>query len=130
MGIKLVHPNVKKKELQGRDFLTLADYTQEEIYYLLDMADDLKRKKNNGYVYEPLKGKTLGMIFEKSSTRTRISFEAGIYQLGGAGLFLNASDLQLGRGEEVADTAKVLSGYLDAIMIRTYSQEMVEELAE
>src|SRR5699024_10416663 len=81
-------------------------------------------------VYEPLKGKTLGMIFEKSSTRTRISFEAGIYQLGGTGLFLNANDLQLGRGEEVSDTAKIVSGYLDGVMIRTYSQEMVTELAE
>jgi ornithine carbamoyltransferase len=130
MGIKLEYPKVKQKMLKGRDFLTLADYTQEEIYYLLDTADDIKRKKKNGYVYEPLKGKTLGMIFEKSSTRTRISFEAGIYQLGGTGLFLNASDLQLGRGEEVADTAKILSGYLDGVMIRTYSQEMVTELAE
>lgn len=130
MGVKLEYPNVKNKALNGRDFLTLADYTQQEIYYLLDMADDLKRKKQNGYVYEPLKGKTLGMIFEKSSTRTRISFEAGIYQLGGTGLFLNSNDLQLGRGEEVADTAKVLSGYLDGIMIRTFSQEMVTELAE
>ncbi len=130
MGVKLESLNVNKKPLKGRDFLTLADYTQEEIYYLLYLADDLKRKKQNGYVYEPLKGKTLGMIFEKSSTRTRISFEAGIYQLGGTGLFLNANDLQLGRGEEVSDTAKILSGYLDGVMIRTYSQEMVTELAE
>ncbi|GAB3797564.1 ornithine carbamoyltransferase [Virgibacillus kimchii] len=130
MGVKLEYPNVNKESLKGRDFLTLADYTQEEIQYLLDLADDVKRKKQNGYVYEPLKGKTLGMIFEKSSTRTRISFEAGIYQLGGSGLFLNANDLQLGRGEEVSDTAKILSGYLDGVMIRTYSQEMVAELAE
>ncbi|MFA1820959.1 ornithine carbamoyltransferase [Virgibacillus oceani] len=130
MGIKLAQPNMKKIDLNGRDFLTLADYTQDEIYYLLSMADDIKRKKKNGYVYEPLKGKTLGMIFEKSSTRTRISFEAGIYQLGGTGLFLSTNDLQLGRGEEVADTAKILSGYLDGVMIRTYSQEMVTELAE
>jgi ornithine carbamoyltransferase len=130
MGIKLAHPKTKKMDLNGRDFLTLADYTQAEIYYLLEVADDIKRKKKNGYVYEPLKGKTLGMIFEKSSTRTRISFEAGIYQLGGTGLFLNTNDLQLGRGEEVSDTAKILSGYLDGVMIRTYSQEMVSELAE
>jgi ornithine carbamoyltransferase len=130
MGIKLAQPKSKKVNFNGRDFLTLADYTQDEINYLLDLADDIKRKKKNGYVYEPLKGKTLGMIFEKSSTRTRVSFEAGIYQLGGTGLFLNTNDLQLGRGEEVADTAKILSGYLDGVMIRTYSQGLVEELAE
>lgn len=118
------------KEFKGRDFLTLADYTKDEINYLLDLADYLKDKKKKGVAVEPLKGKILGMIFEKSSTRTRVSFEAGIYQLGGMGIFLSSKDIQLGRGETIADTAQVLSGYLDGIMIRTFSQESVEELAK
>lgn len=118
------------KELKGRDFLTFADYTKDEVNYLLDLADYLKDKKKKGIAVEPLKGKTLGMIFEKSSTRTRVSFEAGIYQLGGMGIFLSSKDIQLGRGETIADTAQVLSGYLDGIMIRTFSQESVEELAK
>src|SRR5690625_385376 len=113
-----------------KDFLTLLDYSTEEITGLLQLAKELKAKQKAGKTYKPLEGKVLGMIFEKSSTRTRVSFEAGIYQLGGTGLFLNTNDLQLGRGEEVADTAKILSGYLDGVMIRTYSQGMVEELAE
>ena len=121
--------NFNKQELFGRDFLTLADYTQDEIQYLLDLADYLKNNKKNGIIFEPLKGKTLGMIFEKSSTRTRVSFEAGIYQLGGMGIFLNSKDIQIGRGETIADTARVLSGYLDGIMIRTFSHSDVEELA-
>ncbi|MBM7571142.1 ornithine carbamoyltransferase [Aquibacillus albus] len=119
-----------KGQLNGKDFLTLADYTTEEIEYLLDLANYLKEQRKKGIVYEPLKGKTLGMIFEKSSTRTRVSFEVGIYQLGGTGLFLSSKDIQIGRGEPIADTAKVLSGYLDGIMIRTFSQDDVEELAE
>ncbi|WP_408004857.1 ornithine carbamoyltransferase [Radiobacillus kanasensis] len=117
-------------KLNGRDFLTLADYTREELDYLLELALHLKKQRKLGREEQPLKGKTLGMIFEKSSTRTRVSFEAGIYQLGGSGLFLSSKDLQIGRGEPVADTAKVLSGYLDGIMIRTYSQELVQQLAE
>ncbi|RKQ33273.1 ornithine carbamoyltransferase [Oceanobacillus halophilus] len=118
------------QKLQGRDFLALADYKKEEIDYLLNLAGYLKKQKMDGISYEPLKGKTLGMIFEKSSTRTRVSFEAGIYQLGGMGIFLSSKDIQIGRGETIADTAQVLSGYLDGIMIRTFSQETVEELAK
>lgn len=118
-----------KQELKGRDFLTLAHYTTDEIHYLLELADYIKKQKQEGISFEPLKGKTLGMIFEKSSTRTRVSFEAGIYQLGGMGIFLNSKDIQIGRGETIADTAQVLSGYLDGIMIRTFSQAVVEELA-
>ncbi|WP_249871462.1 ornithine carbamoyltransferase [Oceanobacillus saliphilus] len=122
--------NFQQQELKGRDFLTLADYTQDEISQLLDLADYIKKQKQEGIAFEPLKGKTLGMIFEKSSTRTRVSFEAGIYQLGGSGIFLSSKDIQIGRGETIADTARVLSGYLDGIMIRTFSQKTVEELAE
>ncbi|MFC4024841.1 ornithine carbamoyltransferase [Oceanobacillus longus] len=121
--------NFQQQELKGRDFLTLADYSQNEINYLLDLADYIKKQKQEGVAFEPLKGKTLGMIFEKSSTRTRVSFEAGIYQLGGLGIFLSSKDIQIGRGEPISDTAQVLSGYLDGIMIRTFSQDTVEELA-
>jgi ornithine carbamoyltransferase len=117
-------------KLHGRDFLTLADYTKDEINYLLDLADYLKGQRKKGITFEPLKGKTLGMVFEKSSTRTRVSFEAGIYQLGGMGIFLSSKDIQIGRGETIADTAQVLSGYLDGIMIRTFSQASVKELAK
>ncbi|WP_066188964.1 MULTISPECIES: ornithine carbamoyltransferase [Gracilibacillus] len=110
--------------------LTLADYSKAEIAYLLELAAQIKKKHKNGIPYQPLNGKTLGMIFEKSSTRTRVSFETGIYQLGGMGLFLSSNDIQLGRGETISDTAKILSGYLDGIMIRTFSQQDVEDLAE
>lgn len=119
-----------KEQLKGKDLLTLADFSKEEITYLLELADQIKQKRKNKEVYEPLKGKILGMIFEKSSTRTRVSFEAGMYQLGGTALFLSSNDLQLGRGEPISDTAKILSGYLDGIMIRTFSQQDVVELAE
>lgn len=119
-----------KEQLKGKDLLTLADFSKEEITYLLELADQFKQKRKNQEVYEPLKGKILGMIFEKSSTRTRVSFEAGMYQLGGTALFLSSNDLQLGRGEPISDTAKILSGYLDGIMIRTFSQQDVVELAE
>jgi ornithine carbamoyltransferase len=115
--------------LKGRDFLSLKDYTQEEIVYLLDFADFLKAKVKTNQPYEVLKGKTLGLIFEKSSTRTRVSFEVGMVQLGGYPLFLSANDLQMGRGEPIKDTARVLSRYLDAVMIRTYNHSDVEELA-
>ncbi|WP_435167077.1 ornithine carbamoyltransferase [Paenibacillus glycanilyticus] len=115
--------------LKGRDFLMLLDYTPEEIRYLIDLAIDLKKKQKAGEIYQPLKGKTLGMIFEKSSTRTRVSFEVGIYQLGGQGLFLSGNDLQIGRGEPILDTAQVLSRYLDGIMIRTFAHRNVVELA-
>lgn len=115
--------------LKGRDFLGLVDYTPEEIRYLLDLAIDLKKKQKSGQPFQPLKGKTLGMIFEKSSTRTRVSFEVGMYQLGGHALFLSKNDLQLGRGETIWDTAQTMSRYLDGIMIRTYAHRTVIDLA-
>ncbi|MDD3478379.1 MAG: ornithine carbamoyltransferase, partial [Candidatus Izemoplasmatales bacterium] len=113
-----------------KDLLKLLDFTGDEIIEILDLADKLKKEHKSGIEHKLLAGKTLGMIFEKSSTRTRVSFEVGIYQLGGTGLFLSSNDLQIGRGESVADTARVLSRYLDGIMIRTFEQDMVEELAE
>ncbi|WP_405098984.1 ornithine carbamoyltransferase [Oceanobacillus sp. FSL H7-0719] len=122
--------NTHNEELYGQDFLTLADYSPEQINDLLDLAFYIKAQKKKGIPFEPLKGKVLGMIFEKSSTRTRVSFEAGTIQLGGQALFLSSKDMQLGRGETIADTARVLSGYLDGIMIRTYSHHDVEELAK
>ncbi len=115
--------------LKGRDFLTLADYTPEEIKYLIDLGIDLKRKLKAGETYHPLKGKSLGMIFEKSSTRTRVSFEVGMFQLGGQALFLSKNDIQLGRGETIWDTAKTMSRYLDGIMIRTFAHRNVIDLA-
>jgi ornithine carbamoyltransferase len=118
------------KSFQGRDFLSLYDYTPEEIHYLIDLAIDLKYKQKKGIPHPYLAGKTLGMIFQKSSTRTRVSFEVGMYQLGGMALFLSSNDLQIGRGEPVKDTARVLSRYLDGIMIRTFSHNEVLELAE
>ncbi|MBR3438908.1 MAG: ornithine carbamoyltransferase [Clostridia bacterium] len=110
--------------------LKLADLSSEEITQLLNLADQLKYEKKNGIEHHYLKGKTLGMIFQKSSTRTRVSFEVGMYDLGGSALFLSSNDLQIGRGEPVEDTARVMSRYLDGIMIRTYSQEEVETLAK
>lgn len=120
----------EKVNLKGRDFLCLADFTAEELTYLLDLAAELKTMQKEGISYQPLKGKTLGMIFEKASTRTRISFEVGIYQLGGQGMFFSSRDLQIGRGEPISDTAQVISRYLDGIMIRTFEHEKVEELAK
>jgi ornithine carbamoyltransferase len=119
-----------KAGLKGRDFLSLYDFTQEEINYLLDLAGSLKERQQRGEEHRLLQGKTLGMIFQKSSTRTRVSFEVGIYQLGGQGLFLSSNDLQIGRGEPICDTARTLSRYLDGIMIRTFSHQEVEELAQ
>lgn len=116
-------------QLKGRDFLGLVDCTPEEIQYLIDYGIELKKKQKAGEVFQPLKGKTLGMIFEKSSTRTRVSFEVGMFQLGGHALFLSKNDIQLGRGESVWDTSKTLSRYLDGIMIRTYEHKKVVELA-
>jgi ornithine carbamoyltransferase len=115
--------------LKGRDFIALIDYTPEELQYLLDLGIELKRKLKAGETCQPLKGKTLGMIFEKSSTRTRVSFEVGMYQLGGHPLFLSGNDMQLGRGESIWDTAQVLSRYLDGIMIRTFAHKKIIELA-
>jgi ornithine carbamoyltransferase len=117
------------QSLKGRDFLALADYTREEIMFLIEFAIAIKNQQKSGETFQPLKGKTLGMIFEKSSTRTRVSFEVGMYQLGGHALFLSRNDLQLGRGETIDDTARTMSRYLDAIMIRTYGHRNVVELA-
>lgn len=110
--------------------LKLLDLDKEEIIDILNLADQLKYENKNGIEHKLLKGKTLGMIFQKSSTRTRVSFETGMYQLGGQALFLSNRDLQIGRGEPVQDTARVLSRYLDGIMIRTFEQKEVEDLAE
>ncbi|MBP3038833.1 ornithine carbamoyltransferase [Bacillaceae bacterium Marseille-Q3522] len=118
------------ESLKGKDFLTLADWSQATILDLLAKAAKGKAAHLAGEVYTPLKGKILGMIFEKSSTRTRVSFEAGMLQLGGHALYLNKNDLQLGRGETVADTAQILSQYVDAIMIRTFEHAKIEELAK
>jgi ornithine carbamoyltransferase len=115
--------------LKGRSFTRVADWNTAELLEVLDLADELKRLQKAREEHHVLPGRTLGMIFQKPSTRTRVSFEVGIYQLGGMGLYLSAGDLQLGRGETVKDTAVVLSRYLDAIMIRTFKQSDVEELA-
>lgn len=116
--------------LKGKDLLTLLDYTHEEVSYLLHKADAMKKDMAAGKMPKLLAGKTLGMIFEKHSTRTRISFEVGMIQLGGHAIFMNARDLQIGRGESVYDTGHVLSEYLDGVMIRANSHEMVKELAQ
>jgi ornithine carbamoyltransferase len=116
--------------LKGRSFTRILDWSADDLTEVLDLADELKRLRQAGEEHRLLPGRTLGMIFQKPSTRTRVSFEVGIYQLGGIGLYLSASDLQLGRGETIRDTAHVLSRYLDAIMIRTYAQADVEELAQ
>ena len=113
-----------------KHLLKLLDLTQEEIVSILSLAKELKAKQKQGVPHRLLEGKTLGMIFQKSSTRTRVSFETGMYQLGGYALFLSSHDLQIGRGEPVEDTARVLSRYLDGIMIRTFEQEEVEKLAQ
>jgi ornithine carbamoyltransferase len=121
---------IATEQLKGRDFLCLSDYTKEEILYLLDLAAKLKQEQKQGIPHPHLAGKTLGMIFDKASTRTRVSFEVGMYQLGGMAMFMSGRDLQIGRGEPIPDTAKVLSRYIDGIMIRTYSDAMVKELAD
>ncbi len=112
-----------------KDLLTIFNLTSGDIETLLRRAASLKKMLKQGKIHPYLKGKSLGMIFEKSSTRTRVSFEVGMYQFGGQALFLSSADLQIGRGESIADTARTLSRYLDAIMIRTFSQASVEELA-
>ncbi|MBP2256755.1 ornithine carbamoyltransferase [Virgibacillus alimentarius] len=119
-----------KTTLEGQHFLTLQDFTKEEILFLLDYALELKEKQRSKGANHLLEGKTLGMIFEKSSTRTRVSFETGMFQLGGHALFLSKNDIHLGKGETIADTAKVLSRYVDGIMIRTFEHALIEELAE
>lgn len=110
--------------------LTLGDYSGEELNELLNMADQLKYEQKHGIEHHHLAGKTLGMIFQKHSTRTRVSFESGMYQLGGMAMFLSGKDLQLERGETMQDTARALSGYLDGMMLRTERHEDVETLAE
>jgi ornithine carbamoyltransferase len=112
-----------------KHLLKMMDLTAEDITDILNLADQLKYEQAHGIAHPHLKGKTLGMIFQKSSTRTRVSFEAGMFQLGGHPLFLSVNDLQIGRGEPVEDTARVLSRYLDGIMIRTFAQKEVEDLA-
>src|SRR5574344_237746 len=113
-----------------KHLLKLEDWSSQEIIDCLNLADQLKYEQKHGIEHKVLKGKTLGMIFEKSSTRTRVSFEVGMTQLGGYPLFLSSNDLQIGRGEPVQDTARVLSRFLDGIMIRTFKQSEVEALAE
>ena len=116
--------------LKGKDMISIHDLSVDEVQEILALAAELKAKQKAGIEHPLLKGKTLGMIFEKSSTRTRVSFEVGMYQLGGQALFLSSRDLQLGRGEPIRDTARVLSRYLDGIMIRTYGHDRVLELAK
>ena len=113
-----------------RHFLTLQDLSSDEFRQLLDRAIELKKWQKEGRIFEPLKNKVLGMIFEKSSTRTRVSFEAGMIQFGGNAIFLSPQHSQVGRGEEIADTARVLSGMIDGIMVRTFAHENVEHFAE
>lgn len=113
-----------------KHLLKLADLASEEIYGILNLADQLKYERKNNIGHPYLKGKKLGMIFQKSSTRTRVSFEVGMYELGGNALFLSDRDLQIGRGEPIKDTIRVLSRYLDGIMIRTFAQQDVEDLAK
>lgn len=115
--------------LQGRDFLTIAEFTEEELKAFLQTAVALKTMQKQGVPHHFLQGQTLGMIFEKASTRTRVAFEVGMYHLGGSALYLSSKDIQIGRGETIADTAKVLSRMVDGIMIRTFGHEIVEELA-
>ncbi len=112
-----------------RHFLTLRDFTKDELQEMIDLAFKIKQQTKSGEFVPYLKNKTLAMIFEKSSTRTRVSFETGIYQLGGQGLFLSSRDIQLGRGEPMRDTARVISRMVDMVMIRTFSQESLEEFA-
>lgn len=119
-----------QKPFSQKHMLYLQEYTSDEICQILSLALDLKQKQKQGLPHPYLQGKTLGLIFAKSSTRTRVSFEIGIRQLGGYGIFLNSADIQLGRGETIEDTAKVLSRYVDGIMIRTFKQSDVDALAE
>ncbi|UWG97998.1 ornithine carbamoyltransferase [Dehalobacter sp. DCM] len=121
---------LKKELFKGRDFITLNAFTAEEIAHMIDVAIALKQDRKNGIPHPVLQGKVLAMIFTKSSTRTRVAFEAGIYQLGGSGMFLSGRDIQLGRGEPIADTARVLSRMVDGIMIRTFSHQEVLDLAQ
>ena len=115
---------------EPRHFLTLMDFSPEELTQLIARAIQMKEQWKNGEIYEPLKNKTLAMIFEKSSTRTRVSFEAGMNQLGGHGMFLSSRDTQLGRGEPIEDSARVISSMVDVVMIRTFGHDVVENFAQ
>lgn len=117
-------------EIKGKDFITMADFEPNDIFFLLDQALEMKSLQKKGIPHPYLSGKVLGMIFEKSSTRTRVSFEVGMMQLGGQAIFLSSNDIQLGRGETVEDTAKVLSRYVDGLMIRTFAHESIEQFAQ
>src|SRR5690625_4965748 len=130
MSHPMVVYNDMKTNLQNKDFLRIGDFTKEELMDLIHLAVKLKNKQKMGEPHRYLEGKTLAMIFEKSSTRTRVSFETGMYQLGGMAQFSSSADMQLGNGETIADTAQVLSRYVDVIMIRTFGHEIVEEMAE
>ncbi|MDA8228832.1 MAG: ornithine carbamoyltransferase [Desulfitobacterium hafniense] len=121
---------LNKAKFQGRDFICLHDFSKEEIANMIEVAHQLKLETKKGIPHPLLKGKTLAMIFTKSSTRTRVAFEVGIYQLGGYGLFLSDRDIQIGRGETIEDTARVLSRMVDGIMIRTFSHQQVTDLAK
>lgn len=115
--------------LNGKSFVSLNDFSEDEFFQIFDLSESLKNKQKNGTTHRLLEGKTLGMIFSKPSTRTRISFEVGIYQLGGIGMFFNQNDLQLKKSENISDTAKVLSRFLSGIMIRTFEHQDVIDLA-
>ncbi len=119
-----------KTPLYGKDYVSLADYSAGEFKFLLDMAVELKDKQKKGIPHTLLQGKTLAMIFQKASTRTRVSFEVAMYHLGGLGMFLSANDLQIGRGEPIQDTARVLASYSEGILIRTFSHQEVLDLAK
>ena len=123
-------PDIAKGRITMKHLLKLLDWTSEDINEVLNLADQLKYEQKHGIAKKYLEGKTLGMIFEKASTRTRVSFEVGMFQLGGSALFLSSNNTQIGRGEPVEDTARVLSRYLDGIMIRTFEQSEVESLAQ
>ncbi|PIW70109.1 MAG: ornithine carbamoyltransferase [Ignavibacteriales bacterium CG12_big_fil_rev_8_21_14_0_65_30_8] len=116
--------------MKGKSLISINDLTLDEINGIFDLCKDLKEKQKKGISHKLLEGKTLGMIFSKPSTRTRVSFEVGIYQLGGTGLYFNQNDLQLKKSENISDTAKVLSRYLNGIMIRTFDHQDVIDLAK
>lgn len=116
--------------LKGKDFISLKDFSREELQFILDLAFDIKKKQKAGVETPLLKNKVLAMIFKKASTRTRIAFEVGMYQLGGSSVFLSPQESQIGRGEPIEDTARVLSGFVDGILIRTFDQKEVDDLAE
>jgi len=121
---------MSSSDTNPRHFLTLMDFTPIELTQLIARAIEMKKHYKSGEIYEPLKNKTLAMIFEKSSTRTRVSFEAGMNQLGGHGMFLSSRDTQLGRGEPIEDSARVISSMVDVVMIRTFGHDIVENFAQ